>query len=81
MRPLAVLAAMLVAMLVLPAGAQNNTTGGNVAKDVSSCPDTGNNVNQAQNAQNCPDGSQNSKARTTSKGGNSGQQRHPGVNK
>jgi hypothetical protein len=67
-------------ILAFPAGAQNATGDGSV-KGASSCPDSGNNVNQAQNSQNCPDGSQNPKARTTSKGGNFGQARHPGTNR
>jgi hypothetical protein len=87
MRVLAVLIAVLFA---LPAAAQNNpqATPQNKATGSTACPEYGassggNNVNQAMgaNTQGCADTAPNPNARTTSKGGNSGQQRHPGVSK
>jgi hypothetical protein len=73
------LAFVLTLALALPATAQDASKGNPVSSNAN-CPDTGNAVNQAQQ-QNCADGKQNSVPHTTSKGGNSGQQRHPGVNR
>jgi hypothetical protein len=72
-------AVLLALTLALPSVAQDASKG-SPANGNSNRPDTGNAVTPAQQ-QNCADGKQNPVPRSSSKGGNSGQQRHPGANR
>ena len=81
------LLATLVLLLAFPATAQQNQQAAPQGK-ATACPEYSassgsNNVNQAMgtNNQGCSDTAANPNARTTSKGGNSGQHLYPGVNR